>query len=354
MKKPPSKGDLYALETMEALQLSTTGIVLVPAVYLRDARGMTTENPGRAWYSGCTQCKKQLDSQICPDHGENKGKKVYGGQIVFADPSHRKEFAVWEETLRRMIKEFLKHDDIDKEDVMEDLVRVMRTREVCIRVGVGHRKSGVMSFDLFDITPQVTDEGCLAVYRATSHSLFDSSPGVVPACCQNVKVNNFGQLIISQKSSTQTVESAKMLFCLIDDPQLDVLDNIDGIKVTLPCKCLVCESPCTLFAAGVPQSVQHFTRMCSDMHFFAFVQSVESDGCIPIGYHVELKDPKTLHFELRVFKYQAAQFLLTLAAPTGEAETSGKRTKALENLMADVRPDVKRLRLSKTMDGNNV
>ena len=98
--------------------------------------------------------------------------------------------------------------------------------------------------------------------------------------------------------------------------------------------------------------------MLIDVHFLVFVQSVEPDGSIPIGYHVELKDSNTLPFELRVFKYQAAQFLLTLAkithAPAGEADNSGQRTKALEDLMADVRPDAKRLRLSKTMDGDDV
>ena len=149
-----------------------------------------------------------------------------------------------------------------------------------------------------------------------------------------------------------------MLVSLIEAPDLEVLDHIDGLTVTLKCKCLVCDSPCTLFAAGLPKSVQDYTRMSVGLHFLAFVQSVEPDGGIPIGYHVELKDPKTLAFELRVFKYQVAQFLLTLAkfaaAPTGEAENSGKRTKALEDLMADVRPDVKRLRLTKTMDGNDV
>ena len=257
-----------------------------------------------------------------------------------------------------MTKEFLGHDDLDNEDVMEDLVRVLRAAEVCVRVGVGHRKNGMVSFDLFDITPQVTAEGCLAVYRETSHALFDGSPGVVPACCKNVMVNSLGQLIVYQKSATQAVESAKKLVCLIEDPELEVLDNIDGIKVTLKCKCLVCESPCTLFAAGLPKSVQDYTRMSMNVHFLAFVQSVEPDGGIPIGYHVELKDPKTLPFELQVFKYQAAQFLLTLAkftaAPTGEADNSGQRTKALEDLMADVRPDVKRLKLTKTMDGNDV
>jgi hypothetical protein len=39
---------------------------------------------------------------ICPDHGENKGKQVYGGQLLLADPSHKKEFAIWEEMLRRL------------------------------------------------------------------------------------------------------------------------------------------------------------------------------------------------------------------------------------------------------------
>ena len=98
--------------------------------------------------------------------------------------------------------------------------------------------------------------------------------------------------------------------------------------------------------------------MSTNVNFVAFVQSVEPDGGIPIGYHVEVKDAETLPFELRVFKYQAAQFLLTLAksnaSPSEEADNSGKRTKALEDLMADVRPDVKRLRLTKTMDGNDV
>ena len=366
MKKHPSTGDLWALETIESMQLGSTGTMMVPAVYVRDARGMSADFPSRAWYSGCTQCKKQMDaygaketrSYLCPDHGENKGKKVYGGLLLLADPSHKKEFAVWEEMLRRLTKEFLGHDDLDKTDVMEDLVRVLRAAEVCVRVAVGHRKNGMVSFDLFDITPQVTAEGCLAVYRETSHALFDGSPGVVPACCQNVMVNSLGQLIVKHKSATQAVETAKMMVCLIEDPVLEVLENIDGIRVTLKCKCLVCESPCTLFAAGLPKSVQDYTRMSLNVHFVAFVQSVEPDGGIPIGYHVELKDPQTQPFELRVFKYQAAQFLLTLAkstaAPTGEADHSAKRTKALEDLMADVRPDVKRLRLTKTMDGNDV
>jgi hypothetical protein len=98
--------------------------------------------------------------------------------------------------------------------------------------------------------------------------------------------------------------------------------------------------------------------MSVGLHFSAFVQSVESDGGLPIGYHVEFNDPQTLDVELRVFKYQAAQFLLTLArfalVPTAEAQTSDNRTRALEDLMSQVRVPVKRLRLTKTLDGDHL
>ena len=106
------------------------------------------------------------------------------------------------------------------------------------------------------------------------------------------------------------------------------------------------------------ESVTEYLRMPVDLHFLAFVQSVEPDGGIPIGYHIGLTDPKTLIFDLKVFKYQAAQFLISLAkfatASAIDADSSGKRTKVLEELMADVRPDAKRLKLSQTMDGNLV
>ena len=362
MKKLPCQGDLFALDNIEIFKLVAPRILLLPAVYVLDARGMTADHSSRAWYFGCTQCKKQLDSigakLHCPDHGDNTGRKVYSGQLLLADPSHKKEIAVWEEMLRRMTKEFLGHDNLDQEDVLEDLARALRVAEVCVRVGVGHKKNGNVSFDLFDISPQVTAEGCLALYRETNHPFFDGSPGVVPVCCQKVSVNSLGQLIVSQDAATQAVESAKIMVKLIGAPDLQVLENIDGLKVSLKCQCVVCESPCTLFAAGLPTSVLEYTRLLVGSHFSAFVQSVESDGGLPIGYHVELKDPQTLDVELRVFKYQAAQFLLTLArfalAPTAEAQTTDKRTRALEDLMSQVREPVKRLRLSRTLDGDNV
>ena len=48
-------------------------------------------------------------------------KQIYGGQLTLSDPSHRKELAVWEDTLRRLTTLFLGHEDLDVETVMEDL-----------------------------------------------------------------------------------------------------------------------------------------------------------------------------------------------------------------------------------------
>ena len=111
MKKAPCHSDLFTLETIQSLQLGTPGVVLVPAMYAVDVRGMAAEMSSRAWYTGCAHCKKQMEQvgnkMQCPEHGENKGKRVFGGQMLFADPSYKKELAVWEETLRHMAKEFL-------------------------------------------------------------------------------------------------------------------------------------------------------------------------------------------------------------------------------------------------------
>ena len=77
MKKPFAQADLFSLEEFQTLQMGTPGVMLVPACYVLEARGMTAESPSRAWYTGCTQRKKQLESvglkMQCPQHGENKG-----------------------------------------------------------------------------------------------------------------------------------------------------------------------------------------------------------------------------------------------------------------------------------------
>ena len=81
----------------------------------------------------------------CPTHGDNKGKKIYGGQLTLSDPSHKKELAVWEDTVRRLCTVFLGHEDLDVETVMEDLCQALKGVELVVRVGLGVKKMGHLS-----------------------------------------------------------------------------------------------------------------------------------------------------------------------------------------------------------------
>ena len=85
MRKQYAQADLYSLQEIQALALIRASVVMIPACHVLEARGMTAEHPNRAWYTGCTQCKKQLESaggkMRCPTHGDNKGKKSMAASL---------------------------------------------------------------------------------------------------------------------------------------------------------------------------------------------------------------------------------------------------------------------------------
>ena len=199
MTKPFARADLFSLVEIQSLQMRTDNVVQVPACYLLDVRSMTAESPGRAWYIGCTRCKKQLESVStelhCPEHCENQGKKIYAGLVVLGDPSHKKTFAVWDDDLlRRMSKKFLGHEDLDVESVLEDLCQAVKGIELVVRVDVAMKKDGTsVSLDLFDVAEQVNSDGCLAAYKAIVHDVVQGLPAIAPACCRHVTVNDLGQ-----------------------------------------------------------------------------------------------------------------------------------------------------------------
>ena len=364
MKKPFAQGDLFSLEEIQSLQFGKPGVLLVPATYLLEARGMTAEMPNRSWYTGCTQCKKQLESvgsqMQCVQHGVNKGKKVYGGQLLLADLSHKKELAIWEDTLRRLVKDFLGHEDLDLENVMEDLTQAFKGIELVLRVGVSMRKDGKsVNLDLFDVQEQVTSSGCLAIYKEIKHEFGEGSPGIVPACCRQVTVNDLGQLAVKNDKAERSVETVKLMLRVIEDPALQVPDDIDGLEVTLRCSCVVCNQECMLYAAGLPKTVQVYTRMLVDEYVTAFVQTMEPDHKFPVGYHLSHKKRTDVPMDIRVFKWQVGQYLLSLSdvktnEESDEKAVKLKRTKQIETLMTGVRSEAKRLRLTKTDDGSTV
>ena len=379
MKKQLVQGDLYSLEEIQSLQMGTASVLLIPGCYMLEARGMTADSPNRAWYTGCTQCKKQLESvgikMQCPRHGDNKGKKIYAGQVMLADSSRKKELAVWDEMLRRLIRDFLGHEDLDLENVMEDLCQAVKGMELVVRVGVATRKDGSpvnvpasmylrkdgtpVSLDLFDVAEQVNSDGCLAIYKTIVHDFGQGLPAIAPACCRHVSVNDLGQLILKAGAAERLVDTAKLMVRVVEQEDLRVLDGIDGVKVSLKCECVCCQEHCTLYAAGLPATVKAYIRIAAGEHLMAFVNMTEPDYKFPVGYHVSLKSRTDVDGDARVFKWQAAQVIGSISnssssMDTDENEVKLKRTNFMESLLTNpfVRSKSKRLRLLKTDDGS--
>ena len=390
MQKPVAQADLYALEEIQSLQMRTPVVLQVPACYVVEARGMTAESPNRAWYIGCTQCTRQLETVTgnvlhdgnrmhrmaqkctewrrmrqqlecteCPQHGTNKGKQIYAGQVMLADPSHKIELAVWGDMLRRLIKDFLGHEDMESENVMEDLCQVLKGVELVVRVGVGTKKDGAsVSFDLFDVAEQVNKDGCLAVYKTIVHDWTPGLPGVAPACCQHVIVNHLGQLTVTAGEAERIVETVKLMVRVVKQEDLKVPDGIDGLEVGLKCECVCCKKECLLYAAGLPRNVQVYTRIAAGEHLMAFLHTVEPDYKFPVGYHVSLKSRTDVAMDERVFKWQAAQVMSSISNSgmpknTDEREMKVKRRKSVEALLACVRSQSKRLKTAMTDNGTD-
>ena len=369
MKKKIAQADLYSLEEIESLQMRTQCALLVPACYVLDARGMTADSPNRAWYIGCTQCKKQVESDSwhsdstqckmhmhCPQHGENKGQKIYAGRLMLADPSHKKVFAVWDDTLRRLIKNFLGHEDLEVENVMEDLCQALKGIEVVVRVAVGMKKDRSHYLDLFDIAEQVNSNGCLAFYKTIVHDFGPGLPGIAPACCRHVAVNDLGQLTVRAGDAKRLVEMVKLMVRVVQQGDLKILDGINGIEVSLKCECVCCKKECFLYAAGLPQVVQGYTRITAGEYLMAFLHTAGPDYQFPLGYHVSLKSRPDVAMDERIFQWQAAQVISSMSNSSmltdmNEHEMNMKRTKSMESLLTCARSDAKRRRLAKTDDG---
>ena len=371
MKKKHAQADLYSLAEIESLQIRTPCVLLVPACYVLDARGMTADSQNRAWYIGCTQCKRQVESDSwnsdstqckthmhCPQHGANKGQKIYAGSVMLADPSHKLELAVWDDMLRRLIKNFLGHEDMDSESVMEDLRAALQGIELVVRVGVAMKQYGASaSFDLFDVAEQINSDGCLALYKTIVHSFGPGLPGIVPACCRHVIVNDLGQLTVTAGDAELLAETVKLMVRVVKHEDLKVPDGIDALEVSLKCECVCCKKECLLYAAGVPQTVQAYLRIAAGEHLMAFLHTAESDYKFPVGYHVSLKDRTDVAIDERVFKWQAAQVMNRLSicdvpTETDEKEINLKRRQSMEALLTRERSQSKRLKIVKTDDGS--
>ena len=217
-----------------------------------------------------------------------------------------------------------------------------------------------MVLDLFDVAEQVNSDGCLAIYKTIVHDFGQGLPAIAPACCRHVSVNDLGQLILKVGAAERLVDTAKLMVRVVEQEDLRVLDGIDGVEVSLKCECVCCKNQCSLYAAGVPASVNAYIRMAAGEHLMAFVHMTEPDYKFPVGYHVSLKSRTDVDEDARVFKWQAAQVIGSISnssMPTDddEKELKLKRTKSIESLLTNACPrtETKRLRLAKTDDGSS-
>ena len=172
-------------------------------------------------------------------------------------------------------------------------------------------------------------------------------------------VNDLGQLAVKNDNAERSVDTVKLMMPVLDDPALQMPDGIDGLEVTLRCSCVVCNQECMLYAAGLPKTVQVYTRMSVDEYVTAFVRTMEPDPKFLVGYRLSHKKRTDVPMDIRVFKWQADQYLLSLShvltnEESDEKEVKLKRTKKIETLMTEVRWEAKRLRLAKTDDGSTV
>ena len=80
------------------------------------------------------------------------------------------------------------------------------------RVEFGVNKAGTgMYYDSFDISAQVTEDGVCGAFKALTEDVFFGNPGIAPACCKNIKMNEHDQLQVHVADKAQTVDSVHIL-----------------------------------------------------------------------------------------------------------------------------------------------
>ena len=330
---------------------------LVPALYVKDVRSMNADNPNLCYYKGCTTCNKQLISDgltlKCDVHGVNKGKKVFGVQMMLQDPEHKMEVAVWEEPLQALLAA-TKQPDPEKENAMELLQEHLRGREMYARFGVGQNKAGKATYlDMYDLSEQVTDTGSFCVYRDVEGDDLQGVIGVPPVCCQSISTNELQQLTVGTMGVTpRVVDQVHLMGVVTGDPAIDVMKDIDGIDVVVTAKCTVCSQEMKLHMAGVPDTVRKFMSTPAGASVDVLVLGKSQDGVL------EVMSCKTITSNAavceKVFKYQAAQFQKRMKRASRTESSKDYKKDVAKFLEEAQRKSAKRLKLEHTMDGDKL
>ena len=359
LKQMFSGGSLTTLHHIMHLDPST-GIyqgksMMIPAVFVKDIRGMNSDNSDSLWYLGCTTCKRQLQENnsalTCEVHGPNAGKRVYGAQVLFADPTRTLEVAVWEDALKALALSMAPANfNMDEPEQTQNLLAGVMTQKLCLRVEFGVNKAGTGTYyDVFDISPQVTEDGVAGAFKALASDVFFGTPGIVPACCQSVRMNEHDQLQVHVADKVHTVDSVHLFCQVLQKPQVKVMQDMDGIEIEMPCACSVCGAHIKLVAAGVPTSVQEFMMVQQKKWVNVLCQRRWPDGGFLVAQFKEETNDTKLDMLKKLCKFECQQVIAKVNAATGMAETKA-RTEQIEELFAQQR-SAKRLKMQKTHEG---
>ena len=173
---------------------------------------------------------------------------------------------------------------------------------------------------------------------------FFGNPGIVPACCKNIKMNDHAQLQVHVDDKALTVDSVHILCQVRAKPNVKVMQEMDGLEIHVPCVRSVCGAHMTLVAAGVATSVQDIMMAQQKTWLSVLCQRRWANGMFLVAQFTEEKQAKKLEMLQKVFKFESKQVLSKVSAGTGMPETKGK-TDDIENLLAsNDRPSVSRFR----------
>ena len=227
------------------------------------------------------------------------------------------------------------------------------TQKLCLRVEFGVNKAGTGTYyDVFDISPQVTEDGVAGAFKALASDVFFGTPGIVPACCQSVRMNVHDQLQVHVADKVNTVDSVHLFCQVLQKPQVKVMQDMDGIEIEMPCACCVCGAHIKLVAAGVPTSVQEFMMVQQKKCVNVLCQRRWPDGRFLVAQFKEETNDTKLDMLKKLFKFECQQVLAKVNAATGMPETKA-RTQQIEDLFTQQR-SAKRLKMQKTDEGQEL
>ena len=167
---------------------------------------------------------------------------------------------MWEDVLKALALSMAPANfNMDEPEQTQNLLAGVMMQKLCLRVEFGVNKAGTGTYyDVFDISPQVTEDGVAGAFKALASDVFFGTPGIVPACCQSVRMNEHDQLQVHVADKVHTVDSVHLFCQVLQKPQVKVMQDMDGIEIEMPCACSICGAHIKLVAAGVPTSVQEF------------------------------------------------------------------------------------------------